>query len=522
MMIDIDETQTHVDDISTPTTTDISTTDTSLNQDSPELPIDDAVPPMLSQYTTLSKSPILKYKTADINMPFMALPNVPFTAWRNYVQQWPVQNAPTTLNELNWQLTAGEAERHLMSGGLYENNDLREGSDWQQTVETDRGVSIHAGKVMMQSNGDGPTKVSSDKALLLMRKELGLGNLFEVPLPHSGFWIKIKPPTDGELSNLERQIQLEKVRLGRETNGILFSNNTVYFTQALYDFILDSIYETNLVNSDVDNLKSLIKLVDFPIMAWALACSIYPKGFDFQQSCVINPDKCQHVVRALLDLEKMFWFDRSQLTDDQRNQLANRRHKFTNDEVITYQNSAKFSQVKRVEISRDNPDEPSIFISLQVPTVERHIRSGDAWINRIRDMILDKFGETISETEMMNALDEQSRLAALRLYGHWIKSIQVNNLIAEDDIDTNGSAVEDILEVLSGDNEITGKVIDEVMKYIDASSIAMIALPSVPCPNCQPKLTESEAKHPKLVPVDAPKLFFTLKDLRLSRMRPVQ
>lgn len=64
--------------------------------------------------------------------------------------------------------------------------------------------------------------------------------------------------------------------------GLIFSNQASYINRVLFDLVLDCIYETNIKDYENENLRELISINDLPILAWALAYSIFPNGYSRQ------------------------------------------------------------------------------------------------------------------------------------------------------------------------------------------------------------------------------------------------
>jgi hypothetical protein len=62
-------------------------------------------------------------------------------------------------------------------------------------------------------------------------------------------------------------------------------------------------------------------------------------------------------------------------------------------------------------------------------------------------------------------------------------------------------------------------IVAGVREHIEAATISVVGTPKTPCPKCQQEieLTDEDKKHPKIIPVDALNLFFTLLSLKLEK-----
>lgn len=406
-----------------------------------------------------------------------------------------------------WFTSVREGRELAMIGGAFLEALKRDGSEWTQSV-THEGQRILPGRPQLGASSDGQ-KLTGQRAVLKMQAALGIGSMIQVPLWHSGVWVSINAPSDGALLNLERRIGEEKINLGRMTNGLIYSHSSVYIVNHLMTLLLDNIYETSIKDFRSETLFDLIKVTDLPILVWGLACSIYPNGYDYKLPCVKHPDKCKHITEEKLNLGRLFFFDHKGVTLEQRKHMANRTKKYTAEEIQHYHTLGKGGDGRVVKINDD------ISFVLKVPTVKDYIRSGYTWIESIEKMVAEVLTGRPTDKDKDDFITQQSVVTLFRQYAHWVSRIIFRDNETVEDTET----IEEVLSMLSSDQKLYDKFFDEVKKFIDDSTVAMIALPSYDCPACGTPMTPEESKHPHLIPLEVISVFFTLVHRRLDRTR---
>lgn len=386
----------------------------------------------------------------------------------------------------------------------------REGSDWQQSVDYE-GMQLKAARPSIQSNKSG-MQATSENAAMAIQRALGLGTRVTIPLWHSGIWLTLNTPTDAALLNLERQIAEEKITLGRDTSGALFSNNLSYLIRHVFNFVLQHVYTSTLETTNAETLSKLIRVTDLPTIWWGMALAIYPNGFDHAQPCTLNPDRCQHIVKDRLQLALLQWTDRSRLTNKQRKHMANRIAKYTEKEIQEYQSEGSIGDGRTLDMGNN------VTFVLRIPTVEEYVATGVQWVDSIVDMVNSALSNELGSQDRDEFVSEHSRLVSMRQYSHWVKAIRMS-------IDGNevevlpGDDMDDLINRMSGDDDLVNIFLEGIKNYIADATISVIGLPSYKCPNCEGDMTPEESKHPYLVQLDSLMTFFTLRGLRLLRAK---
>lgn len=447
-----------------------------------------------------------KDKNSDFQQPISLL-RVTGEDLNRLAQNYPKINLEKDPIGRRWFGALEEAQENAMIGNIFTRS-VRdaENTDWVQSVQHEGGKIAPGRPQFASAEGQ---KLTGQMAIMQMSSALGIGAMVQVPLWHSGIWVTIQPPSDVKLLNMERRIAEEKIKLGRMTNGLVFSHSSVYIVNHLMTTLLDSVYDMTVKDYTSDRILELIKVTDLPVLAWGLASTIYPNGYDYRQPCVKAPDKCKHITEEKLNISRLFFFDQKGILPEQRRHMADRKKKHEVAEIVQYQTLGKGGDGRVIELNDD------IKIVLKVPSVKDYIRSGFTWIESIERMIGEVMTGRPTDKEKDDFITQQSIVTVFRQYAHWVSKIIFRDNGEIDDIET----IEETLSLLSSDQKLYEKFFEEVKKYIEDSTVALIALPSYDCPACGTPMTPEESKHPNLIPLDPVSLFFTLARRRLDRTR---
>lgn len=406
-----------------------------------------------------------------------------------------------------WWNAFKQAGKHIQSKGVYEATVARESAEWAQRIEYEN-LKLSMGKPPAVNVGKAGSLVG-EQAIQAIQNAMGLGTQLQVPLWHSGVWVTLSTPTDAELLNLERRIQDEKISLGRDTSGALFSNNMVYIIKHVYNFILEHVYSVTMEDYTPERFSSILRVTDMQTLIHAMACSIYPNGYEHGQPCTIHPDKCQHVTKDWINLTKMFWTDRTRLTKKQVKHMANRVAQHKLEDIVAYQEEGKIGDGRLLEFDND------VKMVLRIPTIEQYVTSGTVWVEEVVDLVERIMTTERATTDKNDYIAAQARLVTLRQYGHWIKSVSMGDAIVLDEPEL----INDLLNRLSASDTIVDKFLADIKVYVEEATMSIVAIPSYKCPGCQGTMSSEETKHPHLIPVDALITFFTLRDHRTLRAR---
>lgn len=419
--------------------------------------------------------------------------------------------------ESKWSTAYIMALENLLKGSALSSTVNREDSNWKQKVDNN-GEKIGLREFKDKKTGEG--KISGARAVAKFKKGTHTGGVIQVPLWHTGIWVTIKSPSENSLIELEKTISTDKVQLGRTTSGMIFSNVSVYTTTEVMNFVLNQVYDATISDISVENLKSVIKVTDLPTLVWGMVCSMYPSGYNYARPCTANPSECTHVVTGLLNLNKLYWSDNSAFSDYQKLIMARRGEKITTEELKRYQEEHKRGGTYTFELKGKDPVteedlDVNTNIKFSVPTLLHYETAGYRWIQAVNELTEKSLTATMTEKERNTYAFNQARTITLRQYGHWVKEITMDDEVI-DDMET----IEVLLNEMCAIDQMETDFFNEIGKYIDDSTISLIAIPKYDCPACGGSQVADihNNKHPHLLPIDVISTFFTLLDQLIYRV----
>jgi len=407
--------------------------------------------------------------------------------------------------DVEWATTvgAGSIASFAKDGG--NGAAIREGSNWAQEVKAESG-NLRAVYPLFRPKEN--QSYTAEAASFLIRSALKLGAVFQLPLWHTGIWITLRTPTDGELLELYRQLVQDKIDIGRKTYGLMFSNMQAFTHDRLFDFILDHVYDTSLAIKDVSELRAVIKLPDLNLLIWGLACATWPGGFQYSRSCLADPDKCHHIVKEKINLSKLQWTDITQLTARQIKHMTNRsKQTMTKEAVDLYQQDFVIGQDRLFKMTDD------LSMTFKIPSINDHIESGNRWIS----MIEETYGRamTMDEAARNEYLNNQAKATMMRQYTHCVKSINLGEREFPE-VETLERALND----LTARDDLHQQFTDGVRKFLDDSIVSFVAIPPYKCPACgKDQPVAQDSKYSSVLALDAAQSFFQLlvqKQIRIQ------
>lgn len=373
-------------------------------------------------------------------------------------------------------------------------------------------------------NYTNPSKlVEGDRAIMHAVNYIGLGTMFQVPLYHSGIWVTLIPPSDTEIVEFNRQFMSRKGTFGRNTYGFIYGNSTSLTLDLLMDFIEKHIYNST-VDLPATELRKYIKVQDIPVLVWGLACAQYPNGFQYERSCSAPPtlddngvmvNKCTHVVRETLNLPKLQWSSLKSLTEWQKAHMSSRQAKEkTLDSVLRYQDELAKSAIRKVDLASTSGKVVSLI--LKTPTIQDHISYGHQWVSDMTDNVINVIESDASPKERNDLIVQHALATSMMEYRHYVKSIEFNGNTVEDE-----ETITTLLKLWSADAILRTNYINEVVRFIEESTISVIGIPAYDCPVCKGKQEDGEGikVYPKLtsvIPVSVYQLFFALLSRRIE------
>lgn len=381
----------------------------------------------------------------------------------------------------------------------------RDGSHWRQAVEHN-GDEIMAARPKIGSKG---SKLSGESAVLRVRAAAELGTIVNVPLWHTGIWIKLKAPSEATLLELDRRIANEKITLARQTIGVSFTNTSVYFNGHLLDMIFNHVYDSTYPDLNPRSLKAIIDVNDIPQLVWGMACAIWPNGYRLVRPCVYDPTDCNHIDEAHVNVSKLSWVDNRALTTMQRNHMSERDRSTTDEQVKAYKNEHLQPRHRYIDVSG------GMQVRIEVPTISEYETAGYRWIDSIVRATDEVFGRDLRGDERNQYIEQQTAMTNLRRYSHWISEIRFE----DGDIINDRESIDESLDALTGMPKNRQKIIREVEKFIKDCVICAVGIPRYACPQCKREAPESDSPKnlPELIQLEINEIFFTLLYIRVMR-----
>ena len=364
-------------------------------------------------------------------------------------------------------------------------------------------------------------KMSKSASVAIFNAILNVGEVVQIPLWHSGFWVTLKPVKERDIVNLNIILKNNVVEMGRYTNTLIYTNYNVMYVKILTDFIKENIVDYTINIDSGEDIRSYIRIEDLNILLNGLVSSMYPAGYDISRSCqnsLIFTDnnsketKCDYTSVVKIDPKKLLWVNKKLLTDKMLLQMAKKSSKAVSvDEVKEYQRLLYENRgINQLVIDKDNDNK--ITIEFTSPDILTHCDKGEEWI----DLLVEENEKNLmanKDSEIKNQrLLELVYASKIGLYRSFIKSIKVNDNIVSEDQDT----IDNFIDIMSASQDIVTSVFDHLTKYKNETTIAVIATPAYTCPNCKHYNNASDPlkDFEQLVPIDVISVFFDLCDIR--------
>lgn len=407
-----------------------------------------------------------------------------------------------------WFRVLMNALTHAPVNQMGENSAAREGSEWHQVMEYE-GQGLRAGQPKQRFEG---THLSAEEKMTYLARKTGTGTVFDVPLYHSGVWLRFKSPNLAALTSLQHQLSQLKVSLGADSKGMAFSNTSQALTSVVMDFALQYVIDANVHFTTPSDLKEHIQVLDIPVALWGLAVTLYPKGFPYAHPCIADPEKCQHITRETLNLNRLFWTDTTAISQTQKKLMARKfQKKLSEEEIALYHTEHVHGNNRVVWFGTTG-------LTLKVPTLQEYEDLGQDWINSIVEMTQGAFNEPPHGTNRERYIMSLADATTARQYRHWVKDVRERDDDGEDFlIGDDDELINDTLNHIFSTDEYRESYFGKITEYMDDALISMIAIPSFNCPNCHTPVAEKfRERFDHLVPLDVLTTFFTLVNLKRS------
>ncbi len=378
-------------------------------------------------------------------------------------------------------------------------------ASWRQLVPVESGTLAMARPRFAEK---GIPSATGDRAMLRIKSLLGVGGTIQVPLWHSGFWVQLKAPSDGALIELQRRMTEDKITYGRDTLGLVFSNEQSFQVSWLFEFCMLHMVESSAVfEGNVDLMRKHIKAPDLNLMLWGIAALAWPRGFTYYRSLTTTDGiKEKKTVAGALDIMKLLWTDINMLTAEQKQHMSRRSqgcHKL--ESILEYQERFELATGREVVIN------DSVSLVLGVPSLDAQINQGIDWVQKIVTMIDATFTVAQPDDDDRNTLvNLHTRAALLRRYSPWIKHVNADGVI-HDQFDEIVGTLEAIAS-MDTNSVIRLRVEGMVKKFIDDTCVSLVAIPETSGRDT------GIPRFQSLIPINVIQTFFILLAQRIQRI----
>lgn len=439
---------------------------------------------------------------------FIPLPSLPLDQFTKRIES--LEDVLKDLSDTfkDWGETMGAAVDLYTPRALYQERFSDPSSEFLQGI---RGEDGSLSSISPLKFRDSSGELKGEMAILKVSRFLGLGEVKSIPLPHSGIWVSIKPPTERELIDFYNMYFREKQRLGRNTHGFSLTNMSVHVNSRLYNLIIRHITSVNYKDIGIDKLKDKILIHDLPILIWGLASSIHPTGFEYQRSCINDPNVCSTIIREKLALDELLWIDNKSLSPFQLKTLQENRPKtLTEDTYNKY--ISEHSRVSGSTFTTSN----GIKFKFKVPSVGQYFDEGLRWVNSITNhvdtIVTDESDDSDGKLE---ALNNYVMASYLKQYGHFVDYVEVG-----DNVFTDRDTIEELLTVFSAQDTVREEFVDAVTRYMSNTNIGLVGIPEYNCKGCGTNQNGGEVKSKvtNVIPLDTLQLCFLMLTSRISQI----
>lgn len=433
---------------------------------------------------------------------------------------------PTNLDEENatTMISSMSDARELVSTDFRMTEQALNDDDIEMTqaiyLDVDQSQRTRSRRTSIRNTGGNLTGLRAKAAIM---DALGMSTLFTLVLPHSGLVAIVSPPVAAEIIDFQYILDTSKINIGRTIGGSNYGTATWYINDKLVDLFISKLSYINLKDSSPENIRSLLDPMDIPTIAWGLACTMYPDGYVFNRTALLDNGKAEHVMGRIW-LPDMAIYANSRLSTRQKQHLIKAENTaMSNEEILSYRRDwkkeedvAKFERLvhTRKITKKAGTEIQDMYVELGQSNMENYVEHGSAWDVYIKDAISETLSMASDENIRSRYLSDKIQTTALREYSHFIRKIRIERYLEGSDksetitidIDSQESLTE-TLDSISNIPDIRNKLVEIVVEYINKQIKVVYGVPTI---------SEYEEKHNttpisnKIVPINTVIAFFTL------------
>ena len=362
-------------------------------------------------------------------------------------------------------------------------------------------------------------EITGDAFLAKLNDSLGLSNNLRCVLYRSGFTVELGHIDETLVIDLITNLSERKLELGKNTNSLVFSNESVIYSKILLDFFYTHAKSCTL---DVPDWREYVMLEDINLIAIYILNQIMPNGVNILRTCdnVVKgferteddiKTKCDFAFTARLDpLELIKRNTKFNLTDKQKELLSRGvPRSITIKEVEEYQNSLEVNQEYILELT-DN-----ISLTLKHPRALKHITQGELWLESV-EIAVDDILSDIEEDDKIKYETQINvfKTTILNKYCHFVTKITIGDAysVKPEDIITG-------LKRLGSTEDTYKKIVKGFIDFIKNNTLTVIGINNYNCPKCkesQKTINDEELKE--VIAINVYWSFLTICTLKLDQM----
>lgn len=329
-------------------------------------------------------------------------------------------------------------------------------------------------------------------------------------LVHSGFSVVVKPPTIAQFIALERKIADGQKEFGREIGCLLGTHGNTLIVKAIMDMFFECLVRTSIGTLDREILANNISYMDVGTIAWLLACSKYPNGYQIYLPCVAKNNGCNHVWNEMMNIKQFYFVDNSRLTEKQMKLASAKYDTMTEAEVTEYLDEFDFSEWNTIEIDDEEADF-IVYIDLAQPTLaQTYVASGE-WMASLEQSANQAFARALMGKERDAYINEMRAVSWALNYVQYVEKIRVVNRDEPSAVEIVESRdqINSLISDLTANVEYYGKYISAMRRFISMSTCVVVGIPNLKCPSCGGihEIDEEDQLHKHLIPMDPIGLF---------------
>ena len=394
----------------------------------------------------------------------------------------------------------------------------RDGAKWVQGIHgNDRNQLLRPGRVTQRLEKN--KRYTKEELSTYLSRKSGGGGTFDVMLPTSGLWLRLREPTLSEVIGMLTDIDQITVKAGMQTKGLMFSNSTAIPAMAITNLALNCVIDANVNFTTPSDLEELVSALDEPILHHGLAAVMHPEGFEYRVPCIADVKNCSAVISYKINMASIFWADDIAFTAVQRKLWARRlTRKSSLEELKEYREEFSIGSDKIYWFQ-------DIGVKLSIPNLYQRRQYVEEWIDSLTQMTSGAFNEAADGPRRRAYIDRLNEATKASQFAQWVSGIyERNDDLSESEEQQLVSDDEEVireylLDTLSRDTERLNGFFDAITKFSNDSLIGIIALPSHECPSC--KGTQGSVlneRFPHLVPIDVLPVFFTLAGRKVQHL----